>query len=150
MPEDAHSITFPFVAFSMSSTVSIYVAISISEGVYKHWGVFIDAPREEDKVLLQVTGSDGRFRYELETTNVRQSEKLVELLTLFDVDMAEINSIKTVASQVTVHNEIRGWNCQDYVLDLLEVLEKEAIVNSKDAGYKKQKSLLHGKQEGLA
>lgn len=134
----------------MSSAVSIYVAISISDGVYKHWGVFIDAPREEDKIFLQVAGSDGRFRYELETRDVRRSEGLVELLPLYDVDVAEINSIKTVASQVTVHNEIRGWNCQDYVLDLLEALEKEAIVNSKDARYKKQKDLLCGKQEGLA
>ncbi|KGO70380.1 hypothetical protein PITC_014930 [Penicillium italicum] len=134
----------------MSSTVSICVAISASEGVYKHWGVFIDAPREEDKVFLQVAGSDGRFRYELETRDVRQSERLVELLPLYDVNVAEINSIKTVASQVTIHNEIRGWNCQDYVLDLLEALEKEAIVNSEDARYKKQKDLLHRKQEGLA
>ncbi|KAJ5163765.1 uncharacterized protein N7500_005595 [Penicillium coprophilum] len=134
----------------MSSTVSIYAAISTSDGVYKHWGIFIDAPRKDDKVLLQVAGSDGRFRYELETTDVRQSEKLVELLPLYDVDVAKIDSIESVASQVTVHNEIRGWNCQDYVLDLLEALEKEGIVNSKDASYKKQKSLLHGKQEGLA
>ncbi|KAJ5486972.1 hypothetical protein N7530_001272 [Penicillium desertorum] len=133
----------------MSSTVSIYVAISISDGVYKHWGVFIDAPGEKDKIFLQVAGSDGRFRYEMETTDVRQSERLVELLHLYDVDVAKINSIKTIASQVTVHNDIRGWNCQDYVLDLLEALEKEAIVNSKDAGYKTQKDLLQGKQEGL-
>ncbi|KAJ5835184.1 hypothetical protein N7447_001210 [Penicillium robsamsonii] len=132
------------------SSVSIYASISNSDGVYKHWGVFINAPRDEDKVLLQVTGSDGRFRYELETRDVRQSEKLVELLPLYDVDVAKTNTIKTVASQVTVHNEIRGWNCQDYVLDLLEALEKEAIVNSKDESYKKQKDLLHGKQEGLA
>lgn len=74
----------------------------------------------------------------------------MELLPLYDVDVAEINSIKTVASQVTVHNETRGWNCHDCVLDLLGALEKEAIVNSKDTMYKKQKDLLHGKQEGLA
>ncbi|KAJ6187910.1 hypothetical protein N7519_002818 [Penicillium mononematosum] len=134
----------------MSSTVSIYVAISISDGVYKHWGVFIDAPGEEDKFFLQVAGSDGRFRYEMETTDVRQSERLVELIHLYDVDVAKIDSIKTIASQVTVHNEIRGWNCQDYVLDLLEALEQEAIGNSKDAGYKTQKDFLQGKQEGLA
>ncbi|OQE47429.1 hypothetical protein PENCOP_c001G07666 [Penicillium coprophilum] len=134
----------------MSSTVPIYAAISTSDGVYKHWGIFIDAPQEEDKVLLQVTGSDGRFRYELEIRDVRQSKKLLELLPLYDMDVAKIDSIKSVASQVTVHNEIRGWNCQDYVLDLLEALEKEGIGNSKDASYKKQKNLLHGKQEGLA
>ncbi|KAJ5209140.1 hypothetical protein N7449_003519 [Penicillium cf. viridicatum] len=98
----------------------------------------------------KVAGSGGRFRYELETTDVRRSGRLMELLPLYDVDVAEISSIKTVASQVTVHNEIRGWNCQDYILDLLEALETEAIVNSKDARYKKQKDWLHGKQEGLA
>jgi hypothetical protein len=134
----------------MSSTVSIYVAISISDGVYKHWGVFIDVPGEEDKIFLQVAGSDGRFRYEMETTDVRQSERLVELIHIYDVDVAKINSIKTIAGQVTVHNEIRGWNCQDYVLDLLEALEQEAIVDSKDGVYQTQKDSIRGKQEGLA
>ena len=134
----------------MSSTVSIYVAIHDDGGVYKHWGIFIDEPQEAEKLLLHVKGSDGRFRYEPEMKDARRSRSLVELVYLCDVDVAKTSSIKTVASKVPVHNEIRGWNCQDYVLDLLDALEDGAIVNNQDAGYKKQKNLVRGKQEGLA
>ncbi|KAJ5773546.1 hypothetical protein N7457_008442 [Penicillium paradoxum] len=134
----------------MSSTVSLYVALSAGEGVYKHWGVFIDASQEEDKTLLQAAGSDGRFRFESETKDSRHSEGLVELVLLCDVNVANITSIKTIASQVTIHNEIRGWNCQDYVLDLLDALEKHAVVNGEDAAYQRQKKLVSSKQEGLA
>lgn len=128
------------------------VAILDDGGVFKHWGIFIEKPKAEESVLLQVMGSDGRFRYEPETKDVRNSSTrtLEELVYLCDVDVAEISSIETVASKVTVHSEIRGWNCQDYVLDLLDALENEEIVDKEDAGYKSQKSLVRGKQEGFA
>ncbi|KAJ5468089.1 hypothetical protein N7475_005841 [Penicillium sp. IBT 31633x] len=132
------------------STVPIYVAISLGDGVYRHWGLFIDAPQDEDKILLQAAGSDSRFRYESEMKDSRNSEGLVELIPLCDVDLAEITCIKTIASQVTIHNDIRGWNCQDYVLDLLEALEKQQVVDSKDTTYQKQKRLVSSRQEGLA
>lgn len=134
----------------MSSTVSIYVAIYNDGGVYKHWGLFIDEPQEADKMLLHVKGSDGRFRYEPEARDARRSASLVELVYLCGVNVTKISAIKSAASKVIVHNEVRGWNCQDYVLDLLDALEKEAIVSNQDAGYRNQKILVRGKQEGLA
>lgn len=128
------------------------VAILDDGAVFKHWGVLIEKPKAAESILLQVMGSDGRFRYEPETGDVRDSttRTLVELVYLCDVDVTEISSIETVASRVTVHSEIRGWNCQDYVLDLLDALENEGIVYKEDAGYKSQKSLVRGKQEGFA
>ncbi|KAJ5542940.1 hypothetical protein N7535_005362 [Penicillium sp. DV-2018c] len=123
----------------MSTTVSIYARRHLRRR----------GSTGAEKLLLHVKGSDGRFHYEPETKDARRSKSLVELLYLCDVEVAKTSSIKTIASKITVHNEIRGWNCQDYVLDLLDALEDGAIVDNQDADYREQKSLLRGKQEGL-
>ncbi|GIK00058.1 hypothetical protein Aspvir_004073 [Aspergillus viridinutans] len=131
------------------SNVGIYVAIFKGGGIYKHWALFIDEP-QADETLLQVKGSDGRFRYEAEKRDARNSQSLVELVYLCDVDVAKANRIRDVARKIPVHNEISGWNCQDYVLDLLNALENDGVLNSDDADYTEQKSYVEGKQEGLA
>lgn len=127
-------------------TVGIYVSISEGDGIYKHWAIFIDGPNE--KALLQVKGSDGRFRYEPETEDVRQSPTLVELIHLCDVDDAKASTIKALASGVNLKSESPGWNCQDYVLDLLGILEAKKIVKG-DEDYLKQKAHVVGQLEGL-
>ena len=54
-----------------------------------------------------------------------------------------------VARAATIHNEAPGYNCQDYVLELLDALEEEELINGNDANYQRQKALIHSKQEGL-
>lgn len=98
--------------------------------------------------MLQAKGSDGWFRYEPENRDARRSRSLVELVYICDVDVAKVSMIKGVASKVPVKNVISGWNCQDYVLDLLDTLEEDEIVN-KNTGYQKQKTKVRAKQEGL-
>ncbi|RHZ51901.1 hypothetical protein CDV55_103708 [Aspergillus turcosus] len=130
-------------------SVKIYVAIFQDDGVYKHWALFIDEP-QADETLLNVRGSDGRFRYEPEKRDDRHSETLVEQVYLCEVDVAKANTIRDVARKVPVHNEISGWNCQDYVLDLLDELEESKVMDTEDEVYRRQKSYVQGKQEGLA
>lgn len=125
------------------------VAIHHDGEFYKHWGILIENPEGPESILLQVMGSDGRLRYEPETKDIRTSSALVELVYLCDVDKTKIGSIETVARKVTVQSEIKGWNCQDYVLDLLDALENEAIVDKEDVGYQNQKNLVRGRQDGL-
>ncbi|KAJ5105242.1 hypothetical protein NUU61_002589 [Penicillium alfredii] len=127
--------------------VGVFVSIHDDDGVYKHWAVFIDGIN--DKALLHVKGSDGRFRYEPETRDARRSKSLVELVHLCNVDVAKISEIKAVAGQVIVRNESRGWNCQDYVLELLEALEEKGLVGG-DVHYFEQKAYLEAQLEGLA
>ncbi|EAW17756.1 uncharacterized protein NFIA_076890 [Aspergillus fischeri NRRL 181] len=131
------------------STIKVYVAISDDGGVYKHWALFIDEP-EADEILLNARGSDGGFRYETERRDVRHDESLVELVYLCDVDVAKANTIRDIARTIPVHNEISGWNCQDYVLDLLDELEERKVMDSEDEVYRRQRTYIAGKQEGLA
>lgn len=67
-----------------------------------------------------------------------------------DVPISKVAAIKETAKNATIHNEFPGYNCQDYVLELLDDLEGKKIINGNDANYKKKKELLISKQEGLA
>lgn len=95
-------------------------------------------------------GSSTRYRFETRNSDARQSNSLVELVYLCDVDPSKISAIKDAAKNAVIHNEYPGYNCQDYVLELLDDLEGKGIIDRNHANYTQNKEYLKGKQEGLA
>ncbi|OJJ87338.1 uncharacterized protein ASPGLDRAFT_166032 [Aspergillus glaucus CBS 516.65] len=131
--------------------MNLSVAIINDPGsVFKHWALAIPNPDDPGYVLLQARGSDRRFRYEPETARDLESIGLVELVKLCRVDAGKTIQIKDVASKITIRNDISGWNCQDYVLDLLGSLEGGGIIDGKGERYKERRAYVQGKVEGLA
>lgn len=59
------------------------------------------------------------------------------------------NAIEDAAENMTIHNEAPGYNCQDYVLELLDDLEERGFIDKEDADYRKNRMALERKQEGL-
>jgi hypothetical protein len=86
----------------------------------------------------------------METSNPRESTRLAEMVYLCDVDASDIPAIKDAAENAVIHNESPGYNCQDYVLELLDALEEHGIIDNSDANYITNRETLEGKQEGLA
>lgn len=133
----------------MPSTAGLYVAIYHNDGLYKHWSLFIEGPTDEEKIIFHIMGSSTRFRFEMRHSDARKSARLFELIHLYDVDVSKIGAIKTAAANEVVHNEFPGYNCQDYVLELLDTLEKQGIIDGKNADYKRKKDIVKSKQEGF-
>lgn len=134
----------------MSSIAKLHVAIYQDEGVYKHWSLFIEGPTAGEKTILHILGSSTRYRFELRTSDARRSASLSELIPLCDVPTSKISAIKEAGRTMPIHNEYAGYNCQDYVLDLLDDLEGKNLIDGNDAEYKKRKEVVKSKQEGLA
>jgi len=131
--------------------MNLSIAIINDPGsVFKHWALAISNPDDPGYVLLQAKGSDRRFRYEPETARDLKAIDLVELVKLCSVDSGKANEIKDVASRVTIRNDTSGWNCQDYVLDLLVALENEGVIDGKGERYNERNAYVRGKVEGLA
>ncbi|KAK1138462.1 hypothetical protein N8T08_002497 [Aspergillus melleus] len=132
----------------MASTAELSVAISKGGGLYKHWGLFVEGPTDEQKIVLQVEGSTNRFRFERELKNARTADGIVELIPLCEVPLSSISAIDQAAAEAPIHNLYTGYNCQDYVIDLLDILEAMELISGEDAQYQAQKALVLSKQEG--
>lgn len=133
----------------MTSTAGLYVAISKGGGVYKHWTLFIDGPTENRQIVLQAEGTSTKFHFEREFLDHRSSESLLELINLCNVPLSNIPAIDQAAEQAPIHNRYPGYNCQNYILELLDDLETKGLIDRENAKYKTQKTLVAGKQEGL-
>lgn len=133
----------------MCATVGVHVAFHHDEGVYKHWGLFMDGPTNSDQIVLQIMGSSTNYRFDPITSDPRESDTLEELIHLCDVPVSKMDAIKDAARNAPIHNEYPGYNCQDYVLDLLDDLEDKGIIDKRDKKYQQKKEIVKSKQEGL-
>lgn len=131
----------------MSSSVGLYVAIYSEGGVYKHWSLFIDTPEDSEKTILHIMGSSTNYYFDMRTSDARRSKSLSELVFLCRVDAAAVGAIKDAGKKAVIHNEFPGYNCQDYVIELLDALEEEEIIDGKDKDYKKNKDKAKAKVE---
>lgn len=127
----------------------LYVAIYNDGGVFKHWSLFVDGPSAEEKVIFHIMGSSQRYRHESRQSNARQSASLLEMVPLCRIETSKLSDIEAAAQNTVIHNEAPGYNCQDYVLELLDTMEEEGIIDGSDKKYRKNKNAVRGKQEGF-
>lgn len=134
----------------MASTARLYVAIYDDGGVYKHWSLFINGPTDAEQIILHIMGSSTNYRFDMRESDARKSATLSELIYLCGVPTSKTPMIIEVAENAPIHNEFPGYNCQDYILELLDDLEGQRIINGNDSSYKKNKEVVKARQEGLA
>ena len=94
-------------------------------------------------------GYSTNYHFEMRKSDARNSASLAELIEMCVVPASNIRAIKEAGRKTTIANEYPGYNCQDYVLDLLDVLEAKGIIDGDDENYQKKKELVKSKQEGL-
>lgn len=81
---------------------------------------------------------------------LRGSTRIHEIVPLCRVDSSKIRVIEAVAQNAEIHNEAPGYNCQDFVLQLLGLLEDEGVIDGSDGRYQRNKTAVESKVEGLA
>ncbi|KAI9796235.1 MAG: hypothetical protein M1825_000859 [Sarcosagium campestre] len=131
-----------------SKSVKVHVAIYDEGRVYKHWSLFVEGYKPDDKIIFQVLGSSQNYRFERETSNAHESDSRPEIFTVCSVDLTKIAAIEAAAAKAEIKNQYPGWNCQSYVLDLLDTLVEDGVIEGND-GYKKKRHELFLKQDGL-
>lgn len=134
----------------MPSTAGIYVAIYDDGAIYKHWRLFIDGPGDSEKTILHIMGSSTNYRFEMRNSDARKSDGILELIHMCNVKVSDIPAIKEAGKNAVIHNEFPGYNCQDYVLELLDGLETRGIIDGANKEYKNRKKNVTSKQEGFA
>src|SRR5690349_10674970 len=112
---------------SSSSTIPLMVAIYDNPGI-KHWSLFLKAESNADKTIIHLLGGPRQryFRDVRAPSDACISNSLIELCFLCDIDASQIDAVKELAWVIPLRNEqCNDYNCQDFILDLLDRLEEE-------------------------
>lgn len=113
----------------------LYVALFRRRyGDYQHWGLYID--NDPENLVFEVTGEHPSFECHIETCPLPGANgRLLPLAVCRCLSNNNIDTVNRVAATVMVYNETVEWDCQEYVLDMLDALEEECVLDRDDEDY---------------
>ena len=79
------------------------------------------------------------FKYDVVETIPEATVHHKRSIFLYEVNAVDVPELKTHIEESPVDNETAEWNCQDFVIEVLEKLEEECIVEDDDEDYVKGK-----------
>lgn len=127
---------------------SLYVAIwkPLYGGNYQHWALYIDDA--EEPLVIEVVGEHPNF--EPSTSKFRAEDfpgrSFLMRHYLGAISKNDIPGICEIASTVAVDNETVQWDCQDYVLEILDALEEEYFLDRDEEEYRDAREILNEKR----
>ena len=99
--------------------------------------------------IFEVTGSHPNFKRNVVKADPRNSQSFVRMIFMDTVSSGDIATVQNVARTTKIDNETVEWDCQEYVLDMLETLEEECVVEDDDETYKEAKKELKKKRGAI-
>ena len=103
------------------------------DGNYQHWALYLDKGDEHE--IFEVDGSHPNFQRNTYTTDPRKAFNFIGSIYVGPISDADIPAMRNSVALVDVNNETIEWDCQDYVLEILDKLEEEMILEGDDEDY---------------
>lgn len=104
-------------------------------GNYEHWALYLDDDGES--TIFEVIGDHGTFTRNHLSVNPESSRRHKRNIMVGVINKQDIPQLFQIMESVEIDNETTEWNCQDYVLEALDVLCDECVVDEDDKTYKK-------------
>ena len=123
--------------------IDLYIAMYPEGLMYKHWALFVD--NRPDYTMFHVDGSEGQYRFDERKKDPRTSSRNPELIQVTTILQEDIPMLRQYARNQPL-NRGHGWNCQDYVVELIEKAHEEQIITVTE----NKMVEIRGKIEGLA
>lgn len=115
-------------------------------GNYDHWALSIQQGRKA--FIYEVIGQHGTFTRNVSETaeEFEDSARFKEAIELSEFADRDLQAFKQVVEATVVDNETLEWDCQDYVIEILDNLEDAGVLDEDDGEYQEQKRVLKGKR----
>lgn len=94
-------------------------------GNYQHWALYLDS--DEEQLLFEVTGEHPKFERNIQECPPDLLDGFLHNLYIGVIGKNDIDMVKQISETVIVDNKTFEWDCQEYVLDILDRLEEERI-----------------------
>lgn len=104
------------------------------DGNYQHWALHLDKGNEHE--TFEVDGSHPEFQRNAYKTDPRKAFNFIGSIYVGLISSTDVPAMQKCVSSVDVNNETIEWDCQDYVLEILDKLEEETILEEDDEDYK--------------
>ena len=110
--------------------VSMYRPVT---GNYEHWALYLE--NGTTHTIYEVVGESPHFRTSVISGKPTSTARHTRTIFVYDVNSVDLEELKNVIASVSPDNSVSHWNCQDYVMEVLEKLEEECIVDGEDKAY---------------
>lgn len=113
-----------------------------------HWAIQLHNQATDDATIFEVQGTHPF--YEFTTYQCRPNYYMLTILTTIRVGQFVLSSsalesmAHAIEHQVEVRNDDAEWSCQDYVLEVLDMLEDEWWLDNDDQQYLEVRRKLRG------
>ncbi|KAJ5826523.1 hypothetical protein N7447_003286 [Penicillium robsamsonii] len=108
-------------------------------GNFLHWALHIEKGQEHD--ILEVDGEHPQFKRNTLMENPKESNTFLQQFFIAVLREDDVERVKSAAQSVPVDNETVEWDCQDYVLEILDKLE-EFVLDKDDEDYMDVREIL--------
>lgn len=105
-------------------------------GNYQHWALQLKSHGES--VVFQVVGQ-----------HPERVDGFIRKLYVGVLGDDDTQMVKEAAASIPVDNETIEWDCQDYVLEILDRLEEEYVLEKEDEDYQEAREELKNKRGGI-
>ena len=120
---------------AMPNTAQLEVVFfKLIEGNFDHWALWLHHGPIGYNKLFQVAGDYTEMEAQALDEDPRENVRFYQRIAIGDILHSDIPSLETCVQRVPVQNGVALWDCQDYVLDVLDALEIDGFVGD-DQGY---------------
>ncbi|PWY85024.1 hypothetical protein BO70DRAFT_352130 [Aspergillus heteromorphus CBS 117.55] len=109
-------------------------------GNFQHWALHLHSSSED--LLFEVDGEHPTFQKVVSHAIPSESPTFIKSVFVGHIGHPDIPTVKDVVNATAVDNETLEWDCQDYVLEILEGCEREAVLDDEDADYVEAREIL--------
>ncbi|KAJ5968149.1 hypothetical protein N7501_004397 [Penicillium viridicatum] len=94
-------------------------------GNFLHWALHIEKGQEHH--ILEVDGEHPQFERNTFMENPKKSSTFLRQFFIAVLGEDDVERVKSAAQSVPMDNETVEWDCQDYVLEILDKLQEDFI-----------------------
>lgn len=116
-------------------------------GNFQHWALYVQNGPEH--LIIEVVGEHPEFERNIMTENPEQSDTFLHKVFVAVMVPSDIPRVKKAAQDVRVDNETVEWDCQDYVLEILDNLAENFVLDEDDEEYIEARGILKEKRAAI-
>jgi hypothetical protein len=88
-----------------------------------------------EHTIYEVTGETPSFKANVVQSRPESTTRHKRNIFIVEIAPTDLNSFREAVAAVPIDNETVDWDCQDYVLEVLDHLEEELVIDGNDGEY---------------